>query len=149
MPKFQNCDKKSRIFCINVSFDCRIYIAAAFRLHQIGWFPTVWGNVTKWQRGRAPVRSWTRVHERTEGLFRLPCKGWFPTVWGNVAERQRGRAPVRSWLWATRTDWGIKKQNTTYLKLIHPHRIPPACLRQPTSLYKGGKKRIKGHAHSF
>ena len=43
---------------------------------------------------------------------------------------------------------GLKK-NTTYLKLIHPHKIPPSCLRQPTSLYMGGKKRIKGHAHSF
>jgi len=34
------------------------------------------------KRGRAPVRSWTRVHERTEGFNRLPCKGsWLRTKW--------------------------------------------------------------------
>ena len=87
------------------------YIAAAFRLHQIGWFPTVWGNVK-----------------------RLPCKGWFPTVWGNVK-----RLPCKgSWLWATRTDWGIKRYCAFYSNSICSQEIPPACLRQPTSLYKGG-----------
>ena len=75
--------------------------------------------------------------------FQAPSNRVIPHGVGKCLVVTKGLSPVRSWLWATWTDWGIKKQNTTYLKLIHPHKIPPSCLRQPTSLFKGGKKRIK------
>ena len=61
---------------------------------------------------------------------------WFSAVWRNVAKRQKGSLVKGA---VTAGDWGIKKQNTIYLKLIYPYKIPPACLRQPASLFKEGR----------
>ena len=79
----------------------------------------------------------------------LTCNGDSPRC-GEMSRSDKIGSLVKGAV--TAGDWGIKKQNTIYLKLIYPYKIPAACLRQPTSLYKGGRipqSCLDGDTHSF